>query len=356
MILVVNAGSSNTKLAIYDSKTLEAQLRIKVSSIDEAISFIKMNNNKYNFTAVGHRIVHGGTRFLKPIIINKKIIVELENLIPLAPLHQPHNIAVIKAISSEYPNLPQVGCFDTAFHSTQMQLAKEFAIPKEYTEQGVIRYGFHGLSYEYIASVLEKNIGVKSKGKIIVAHLGNGASMCAMGDLQSVATSMGFSTLDGLMMGTRCGSIDPGVLLYFLQTNNFTIPKLEEFLYHKCGLLGVSGISNDVQKLLENDAKQSKHALNMFCYKAAQQLSSLVVPLTGCDGVIFTGGIGENSAYVRKGICDYLSFMDAKIDQEKNNNNNTLIHDKSSKILIGIIPTNEEYIIAKHTLRVLLEN
>lgn len=327
MILVINAGSSNIKFAVYELDKLQQLFRKQVATLKDLYNWLHTQKD-FVITAVGHRIVHGGKKFFAPVMLNKQIIAELREFIPLAPLHQPHNLAAVEFFLDHFPQLPQIACFDTAFHRTQIELAKEFAIPAELTQAGVIRYGFHGLSYEYIASVLEAKIGQVARKKIIVAHLGNGASMCAMENLRSVATTMSFSALDGLMMGTRSGNIDPGVLLYLLQEKQYSNTELSELLYHQCGLFGVSGISNDVSVLLASANTSAQHALELFCFRAAQEFCKLLAPLKGCDALIFTGGIGENAAPIREKICGWLEWL--------------------GKIIVAVVPTDEEYIIAKH--------
>lgn len=379
IILVINAGSSSIKFSLFHFERLKLISYGEIDDIFESSTFSsyndkkeliirkKLNSNGYEFglkyffnwfetnndksrlKIVGHRIVHGGTDFFEPVRINAEIINKLTKLIPLAPLHQTHNIEAIKVIAGIYPDIVQVGCFDTAFHRTQSKLATLFAIPRKLTEKGLIRYGFHGLSYEYIASVLPEYLGKKAQDKIIVAHLGNGASMCAMHLQKSVATTMGFTALDGLMMGTRCGSIDPGVLLYLLQNKKYTSEELEKLLYEQSGLLGVSNISNDVRELEQSNTLEAREALDLFCFKAARELSTLVTVLRGCDAIVFTAGIGENSAVIRQGICKWLDWLGVQLDDEANSNNKFIISDQNSKVLVAIIPTKEEYMIAKHT-------
>lgn len=360
-ILVINTGSSSIKFALYNFDTLESihNQQIPINNNDFSAGFehlfawCKQLPKNSSISAVGHRIVHGGQEFSEPIKLTPSAITKLKRLIPLAPLHQQYNLEAIEIIAKAYPDLDQIGCFDTGFHHTQIKLAKLFAIPKNLTEQGIIRYGFHGISYEYIASVLPKYIGDKASGKIIVAHLGNGASMCAMKAQQSVATSMGFTALDGLMMGTRCGSIDPGVLLYMLQEKHYTPTQLETLLYEQSGLLGVSNINNNVLALENNKSNAALEALELFCFKAAQTLAGLVASVKGCDAIVFTAGIGEHSAFIRQGICNWLDWMGVQLDAEANISNNTIISTKISKITVAVIATNEEYMIAKHTKEIL---
>lgn len=347
MILVVNAGSSNVKFAVFTVDTLVEKYRSQVASIEQVFTWLQ-ENKQFKITAAGHRIVHGGSKYTKPTVISTRVIQDLTQLIPLAPLHQPYNLMPIEKIAQEYPNVQQIACFDTAFHATQTEIAKAFALPRSLSAEGIIRYGFHGLSYEYIASVLEEKIGSIANSKVIVAHLGNGASMCAMLNKLSVATTMGFSALDGLMMGTRCGSIDPGVLLYLLAEKQYTKEQLAELLYKQSGLLGVSNISNDVRALLMSAENTAKEAIELFCYKAAQEFAKLTVSIQGCDALIFTGGIGENAAAIRNNICARLAYYGIKIDSDKNKLNSTLINARDSKIITAIIPTYEEYMLAQH--------
>ncbi len=380
-ILVLNAGSSSIKFALFTCADLKMLYQGKIGAIfdkpqfvayspqhgqivNEPVSFPGYESSlahlfdwfsglphRFVLSAVGHRIVHGGNIFYEPCLIDDKITVQIDSLTPLAPLHQPLNVTAIKTVSTLYPTLPQIACFDTSFHRTQEKLASLFAIPRELTEEGIIRYGFHGISYEYIASVLPKNIGPK----VIVAHLGNGASLCAMYQGKSKATSMGFTALDGLMMGSRCGTIDPGVLLYLLQEKMYTAKEVSDLLYYKSGLLGVSGISSDIQDLELNPDPRAVEAVDLFCYRVAQEVGCLLPILQGCDAIIFTAGIGENSAVVRKKVCERLHWLGVHLDEEANLSNNSIISSSDSAIYIGIIPTNEEYMIAKHSINCLLD-
>ena len=380
-ILVLNAGSSSIKFALFTCADLKMLYQGKIGAIfdkpqfvayspqhgqivNEPVSFPGYESSlahlfdwfsglphRFVLSAVGHRIVHGGNIFYEPCLIDDKIMVQIDSLTPLAPLHQPLNVTAIKTVSTLYPTLPQIACFDTSFHRTQEKLASLFAIPRELTEEGIIRYGFHGISYEYIASVLPKNIGPK----VIVAHLGNGASLCAMYQGKSKATSMGFTALDGLMMGSRCGTIDPGVLLYLLQEKMYTAKEVSDLLYYKSGLLGVSGISSDIQDLELNPDPRAVEAVDLFCYRVAQEVGCLLPILQGCDAIIFTAGIGENSAVVRKKVCERLHWLGVHLDEEANLSNNSIISSSDSAIYIGIIPTNEEYMIAKHSINCLLD-
>lgn len=356
VILVINAGSSSIKFSLFHDESLELILN---QVIDETFelefmdAFLRNFIGKYILKAVGHRVVHGGSEFFQPVSIDKNVLVKLEQLIPLAPLHETHNINAIKMISKIYPEISQVACFDTAFHRTQARLATLFAIPKKLTAEGMIRYGFHGLSYEYIASILPHKIDTRQNKKIIVAHLGSGASICALYELKSLATSMGFTPLDGLMMGTRSGAIDPGLILYLLQEKKMTVFDATHMLYNASGLLGVSGISSDMRILLDSTKKEAREAIDLFCYRAAQEIAALSVILKGCDAIVFTGGIGENAPFVRKKICEWLSWMAVELDDFENDHNSELISSMQSKIMIAVIPTNEEYMIAKHTLHLM---
>jgi acetate kinase len=382
VILVINAGSSSIKFSLFTGTTLTLIYHGEIEDISEKpqltifdakhtpiikqsisspgyeptlpklFDWLEHVSDRLTLKAVGHRVVHGGTYFFEPTLINTDVIAKIAALNPLAPLHQPHNLEAIKIIKALHPMLPQVACFDTTFHRTQDKLATLFAIPRELTVEGIIRYGFHGISYEYIASVLPSHIENKADGKVIVAHLGSGASMCAMKARKSVATSMGLTALDGLMMGTRCGTIDPGVLLYLTQEKKFSAEKVSTLLYQESGLLGVSGISSDMRELQSNTDPNAIEAVELFCYRAAQQLCSLCATLQGCDAIIFTAGIGENSAIVRKKICDRLKWLGVILDEHANNNHATIISQKNSHILVGVIPTNEEYMIAKHTMAI----
>lgn len=315
--------------------------------IRQLLDWIEHQNQGIKLIAAGHRVVHGGQRFTCPTIINKEIIAELESLISLAPLHQPHNLAAIKMIAAWKPELPQVACFDTSFHRTQSRLAQLFGLPRDLSEQGIIRYGFHGLSYDYIASALPDYLGEKSKGRIVVAHLGNGASMCAMKNRKSIATSMGFSAIHGLIMGQRCGSLDVGVVLYLMQNRGMSLEEVDHLLNYESGLLGVSGISSNMQVLLESSDPHAQEAINLFCYRAACELSSLVTALQGVDAIVFTAGIGENCAEIRRIICEHLVWLGIRVDQVANIANASKISKPGSSVDVLVIPTNEEVVIAE---------
>ncbi|MFL5348197.1 MAG: acetate/propionate family kinase [Hyalangium sp.] len=303
--------------------------------------------------AVGHRVVHGGARFSGPALIDAAVVAELEKLIPLAPLHQPHCLGAIKAVTQAAPSVAQVACFDTAFHRTQPPVAQAFALPRRYAEEGIRRYGFHGLSYEYIASALPSADPRAAEGRTVVAHLGNGASMCALLEGRSVATTMGLSTLDGLVMGTRCGSMDPGVLLYLIQQHGMDARALERLLYEQSGLLGVSGESSDMRELLARASPTAAEALDLFVYRIARELGSLAAALHGLDAVVFTGGIGEHAAPIRARVCREASWLGLELDEEANARGDPCISRPGSRVSVWVIPTNEEAMIAIHTRRVL---
>lgn len=305
-------------------------------------------------TAVGHRVVHGGRQFSAPVLLDAQVIAALRDLVPLAPLHQPHNLAGIDAMARALPGVPQVACFDTAFHRTQPDLAQMFALPRRITDEGVLRYGFHGLSYEFIADVLPHYLpAAQADGRVIVAHLGNGASMCGMRARRSQATSMGFTAVDGLMMGTRTGSLDPGVLLYLMEQHDMDAPALTRLLYSESGLLGVSGLSSDMRTLLASDTAEAEQAVDLFCYRAVREIGSLAAALEGIDAMVFTGGIGEHAAAVRERICRPLGWMGVAFDAAANAAGAERISTSDSRVAVCVIPTNEEWVIARHTAKLL---
>jgi len=323
LLITCNAGSTNSKLALFDAESLEKIDSVKTKS--EAENFAWLSAARAGkISAIGHRVVHGGGKFTKPTLLNAEIIGELEKFIPLAPLHQPAALKLIAEVSKLFPELPQIACFDTAFHSTISELEQHFALPESLYAEGVRKYGFHGLSYEYIASVLPENIAQK---RVVVAHLGGGASACAMKNRVSQASTMGFSTLDGLMMGSRCGALDAGVVLYLMEHKKMSVGELENLLYKKSGLLGVSGISAEMSDLLASDLPQAKTAIELFCYNAAKQIAGLIPAIGGLDALVFTGGIGEHAGLVRDKICAHLAWV--------------------SDFLVQTIPTNEELVIAR---------
>jgi acetate kinase len=307
----------------------------------------------HRIAAAGHRVVHGGLKFTRPVLVDANVLAALEALVPLAPLHQPHNLAAIKAIAQRAPELPQVACFDTAFHRTQPAVAQAFALPRRYTEEGVLRYGFHGLSYEYIAGVLPGTDARAAAGLTVVAHLGNGASMCALKGGRSVASTMGFTAVDGLPMGTRCGALDPGVLLYLMDRHGMDARALETLIYQQSGLLGVSGISSDLRTLLASPAPQAAEALDLFVYRIGRELGSLAAALGGLDALVFTGGIGENAATIRARVCRDAAWLGLELDTAANDAGGPRISRAESRVTAWVIPTNEELMIAQHTRRLL---
>ena len=357
-VLVVNAGSSSIKYGLYraDDLTLIERKNIEVkkaggydAAFQQVLDVIAANN----VTSVGHRVVHGGKDYAAPQKIDAKVFADLEKLSPLAPLHQPHNLKGIKLIADQYPDLPQVASFDTAFHRTQAKLNQMYALPRKLTDEGIIRYGFHGLSYEYIASKLPEVADEKTaKGRVIVAHLGNGASMMAMKDGKSVATTMGFTAVDGLMMGTRAGATDPGILLYLLEQGE-TAKSLSDIFQKQSGLKGVSGITEDVRTLLASDKPEAKEAIDLFCLYAARQAASLTVDLGGVDAIVFTGGIGENSGVIRDKILSQLAHLGVKTDDVANDAGKPVIHATDSPVKVYVIKTDEELMMARHVKTVL---
>ncbi|MGE4410672.1 MAG: acetate/propionate family kinase [Sphingomonadales bacterium] len=303
--------------------------------------------------AIGHRVVHGGMTFAKPVRIDDALMEALEALCPLAPLHQPHNLAAIRAIAKLAPHLPQVACFDTAFHHDMPIVAARMALPRAMAERGYRRYGFHGLSYEYIARHLRMVDPNLAKGRVITAHLGNGASMCAMHDCRSIDSTMGFTALDGLMMGTRTGSLDPGVVVHLVEQEGMTGPEIEKLLYRQSGLLGVSGISSDMRELHASDDPHAKEAIELFAWRAARHAAALMTGLRGLDGLVFTAGIGENDPIIRAMICERLEWTGITLDPEANARNAPVISTADSRITVRVIPTDEEQMIALHSIATL---
>lgn len=386
-LLVLNAGSSSLKFSVYvgddslrlllrgefeelwthprfsasgDGATLgekewDAGTRLGFEgAIDHLLTWGRQGVlGGHRVAAVGHRVVHGGMRFSGPALIDAAVLAELEALIPLAPLHQPHCVEAIKAAARTAPSVPQVACFDTAFHRTLPHVAQTFALPRRYADEGIRRYGFHGLSYEYIASMLPSVVPGAARGRVVVAHLGNGASMCAMLGGRSVATTMGLTALDGLMMGTRCGAIDPGVLLYLMDRHGMDARALERLLYQQSGLLGVSGESSDMRELLGSSSAAAAEALELFVYRIHRELGSLAAALQGLDAVVFTGGIGEHAAPIRERVCHAACWLGLELDDEANAHDGPCITAPGSRISAWVIPTDEERMIALHTRRVL---
>jgi acetate kinase len=318
------------------------------------VDWLHRHEAGWHIAGVGHRIVHGAEKFSQPVVLDSAMVDTLRGFIPLAPLHQPHNLAGVDALTAALPGTPQIACFDTAFHRSQPDLAQLFALPRAITAQGVRRYGFHGLSYEYITEVLPRHLADgRANGRVIVAHLGNGASMCGMKDLKSQASTMGFTAVDGLMMGTRTGNLDPGVLLYLMDYRKMDSKALTSLLYKESGLLGVSGISGDMRVLLESKAPEAREAIDLFCYRIVREIGSLAAALGGLDALVFTGGIGEHGAPVREQVCAQLGWLGLTLDSEANAANATKISTAGSRIDVCVIPTNEEWIIARHTAKLI---
>jgi acetate kinase len=386
-LLVLNAGSSSLKWSVFlDEDPPRLLLRGQVEGLPAGPRFVARNADGslveewrwdtpmdhrgaiafllgwgqtgvlggQRIAAVGHRVVHGGTTFAAPVLLDARTLTELAALTPLAPLHQPQNLAAIGAVADLAPTLPQVACFDTAFHRTQPDVAQAFALPRRYAAEGVRRYGFHGLSFEYIASALHSIDPRAAAGRTVVAHLGNGASLCAMVDGKSVASTMSFTALDGLVMGTRCGAIDPGVLLYLID-HGMSRRDLEHLLYEESGLLGVSGISSDMRHLLASPDPRAAEAIDLFVYRIGRELGSLAAAMGGLDALVFTGGIGENAASIRARVTRDASWLGLDLDDAANENGGPRISAAGGRVAVWMLPANEELVIARHTRRVLAE-
>lgn len=382
--LVLNAGSSSLKFCVFqrpegEGWRLEARGQIEGIGTSPRLSVKDANGeslakqdldaavkdgrdavaalaawlrSKYagsRVLGVGHRVVHGGSQFRSPTIVDRRVLDELKELVPLAPLHQPYNLAAIEAVSERLPGVPQVACFDTSFHRGQSAVAELIPLPRELREAGLQRYGFHGLSYEYIASVLPQTAPEIANGRVIVAHLGSGASLCALKDRKSVDSTLGFTALDGLCMGTRPGSLDPGVVLHLFQGLNMSAKEVETLLYKKSGLLGISGISNDMRDLLGRSESESRLAVDYFVYRIAKEIGALTAVLGGLDGLVFTAGIGENSPEIRQRVCNSSAWLGIAVDAAANASSQAKISTAQSAVPVWVIPTNEELMIARHT-------
>ena len=322
-------------------------------ALDYLIAFLKSELADDHLIGVGHRVLHGGIDYKWPVVVDEEVARVIEKLVPLAPLHQPHNLAPIRRLLDSAPELPQVACFDTSFHTTNPDLVQRFALPEELHEAGVRRYGFHGLSYEYIASVLGEFDSTAASGKAVVLHLGSGASMCAMEAGRSVATTMGFTAVDGIPMGTRTGTLDPGVVLYLMDQHKMDARGIENLLYNESGLLGVSGISSDMRTLLASSDPKAKLAIDLYCYRIRREVGSLAAALGGLDAIIFTGGIGENSAAIRERVCRDAAWLGVELDPSANTAGGPCITTSGAQVSAWAIPTNEELMIARHTHRLL---
>ena len=334
---------------ILANKNLDAGVADGHAAIDALASWLRSKWHGARVLGVGHRIVHGGVRYGQPVVMTRQILSDLHELIPLAPLHQPYNLAAIDAIFERLPDARQVACFDTGFHSGHPQVAQLIPLPRSICKSGLRRYGFHGLSYEYIASVLPEVAPEIAKGRVLIAHLGSGASLCALKDGKSVDSSLGFTALDGLCMGTRPGALDPGVVLYLFQSLGLTAKEVETMLYAQSGLRGISGISNDMRDLLSRSEPEAHLAVDYFVYRAAKEIGALAAVLGGIDAIVFTAGIGENSSEIRRRICEASSWLGVDLDTEANANCQSRISTAQSKVSAWVVPTNEELMIARHT-------
>jgi len=303
--------------------------------------------------AVGHRVVHGGATYAAPLRINAETLNDLERLIPLAPLHQPHNLAPIRAIATQAPHLPQVACFDTAFHRSQASVVQSFALPRAYLAEGVRRYGFHGLSYEYVTAEMRRLAPDIAAAKLIIAHLGNGASLCAVENGHSVASTMGFTAVDGLVMGTRCGAIDPGVIVYLMDRHGLNARGIEDLIYRKSGLLGVSGLSSDMRTLRASFAPEAAEAIALFVHRIVREIGSLAAALGGLDGLVFTAGIGENDSATRAEVAAGCAWLGLKLDPIRNATGRGNISAEGSAVQTWVVPTDEERMITRHVVEVL---
>lgn len=376
-VLTLNAGSSSLKFAVYTSDSdqplvtglvdrigTNATLKLKdqrgfdlptktdgLSTHQEALtsvlSAIEPELDGKTIDIVGHRVVHGGLWYDAPVMVTDEVLERLTTLEPFAPLHQPHNLSGIKAAKAAFPNAPQIACFDTAFHRHHPYVNDTFAIPRAYYDKGVRRYGFHGLSYDYISGELRRIAPTIAQGRVVVAHLGNGASMCAIQDGKSVASTMGFSALDGLPMGTRCGQLDAGVVLYLMDQEGLSATDISDMLYKKSGLLGLSDLSNDMRTLEASDSIEAHQAIDYFVFRIQRELGGMAAAMGGIDALVFCGGIGENSAFVRDRVCERTAWMGIEIDHSRNDAHEQVISTEMSRTTVMVIPTNEELVIAR---------
>ena len=389
-IVVLNAGSSSVKFSVFSKTTGTLDLRIRgqiealfsaprflardatgatVSekswpegtklghdgALGHLFTFLRERADGAQLVGVGHRVVHGGLDYTQPVRVDAGVLTALDKFVPLAPLHQPHNLAAIRAVMQRAPEVPQVACFDTAFHRSNPEIAQMFALPYELHEAGVRRYGFHGLSYEYIASVLADFDVRAAQGRTVVLHLGNGASMCALDHGRGVASTMGFTAVDGLPMGTRTGNLDPGVVLYLMDERGMDPRAIERLLYQQSGLLGVSGIASDMRTLLASAEPRARLAVDLFVYRIGRELGSLAAALGGLDAVVFTAGVGENSAPIRSRVCRAAAWLGVELDERANEAGAPRISVATSRVTALTIPTNEELMIARHTERLLAQ-
>ena len=383
-LLVLNAGSSSLKFSLFAAQTLDIRLHGEIEGIGGAAHFFARDSRDTELrekrwseplghtealeflldflpgaaaydklAAVGHRVVHGGRVFSGPVLISGKTLGELDKLVPLAPLHQPHCLAAMRAVAMLDASLPQVACFDTSFHRFQPPVAQAFALPGSITSLGIQRYGFHGLSYEYVASVLPELDARAAAGRTIVAHLGAGSSLCALSAGRSVATTMGFTALDGLPMGTRCGSLDPGVVLYMIDQLGMSTREVEHMLYYESGLAGVSGVSGDMRELMASSNPSAQTAIDLYVYRIGREIGSLAAALGGLDALVFTAGIGEHHPAIRAGVCAAAGWLGVELDAGANQSNGPRISGGSSRVSAWVIPADEERVIAQHTMETL---
>lgn len=378
-ILVLNAGSSSLKFSMFrrtSTSSWDPEMRGQIeglgtsprlvvkdasgkllakeavdgrSPVEVLAAWLRARSDVGRLAGVGHRVVHGGPRFGAPVVVTRAILDELQALAPLAPLHQPHNLAPIEEILGRLPDVPQVAVFDTGFHRGHAEVATLLPLPRELCRDGVERYGFHGISYEYIAARLPEVAPAVADGRVVVAHLGSGASLCALKNRKSVDTTMGFTALDGLCMGTRPGSLDPGVVLHLLQAAGLTASQLEDVLYRKSGLLGISGVSNDMRDLLASPDPRARLAVDYFVYRVIQGIGALAAVLGGLDALVFTAGIGENAPEIRRRILAGSAWLGVELDEAANRGPGPLLTTPASRVSAWVIPTNEELMIARHT-------
>ena len=383
-IAVLNSGSSSIQFSLYEAGGTQVRVRGQLEAVrtaphfvardaagqvlaertwasgtplghdgalDHIVGYLRGMLGNTPLAAVGHRVVHGGLLYDAPVRIDARVLTQLERFVPLAPLHQPHNLAPIRRLLERAPEVPQVACFDTAFHRTQPEVAQMFGLPREYHDEGVRRFGFHGLSYEFIASQLPAIDAAAARGRTVVMHLGNGASMCALLEGRSIATTMGFTAVDGLLMGTRCGALDPGVVLYLMQEHRMDARAVEKLIYQHSGLLGVSGLSSDMRTLLGSCEPGARVAIELYVYRIRRELGSLAAALGGLDALVFTGGIGENAAAIRARVCRDAAWLGVELDDEANAANARLLTTPASRVKAWCIATDEEGVIARHTQR-----
>ncbi|MEZ5725336.1 MAG: acetate/propionate family kinase [Paracoccaceae bacterium] len=376
-VLTLNAGSSSLKVALFpasgdqpmvtglvDSIGPNAALKLKnergeaiapapgdmsthAGAMQTVVATLRRAYPDLDLVAVGHRVVHGGDRHTAPALVDAAELQALDALSPFAPLHQPHNLAGIRAAMESFPGVPQVACFDTAFHRNHPWVNDTFALPRSFYDEGVRRYGFHGLSYDYVSGELARIAPQLAEGRVVIAHLGNGASMCALQDGRSMASTMGFSALDGLPMGTRSGQLDPGVMLYLMDQRGMSAAEISDLLYKRSGLLGLSGLSNDMRRLEAAGTPEAAQAIDYFVFRAQREVGAMAAALGGIDALVFCGGIGENSRLIRARICERLDWMGIEIDHQRNAANDRVISSEMARTTVMIIPTNEELVIAR---------